>query len=171
MRLKELGIFVSSELEKRGIKSVLSGGSVVSIYTENKYQSWDLDFITEEKKSKLIKVMKEIGFIYTNNKYFKYNDCEYFVEFPTPPLSIGNLTSKDIELQTINTDFGTLTLLSPTSSVMDRLSAFYFWNDAQSLEQALMICKNNTVDFDKIKEWSISEGCEKEFLIFINRIS
>ena len=41
----ELAAFIASYLQSHGIEVVLSGGSCVSIYTENKYVSLDLDFI------------------------------------------------------------------------------------------------------------------------------
>ena len=44
--LTELAAIVSDALEREGIIATLSGGSVVSIYTENRYVSEDLDFVT-----------------------------------------------------------------------------------------------------------------------------
>jgi len=41
----ELAGLVSAEFRKNGINVVLSGGSCVSIYSEEKYVSTDLDFV------------------------------------------------------------------------------------------------------------------------------
>lgn len=41
-----LTVIVSDTLEKAGIIATLSGGAAVSIYTDNPYQSVDLDFAT-----------------------------------------------------------------------------------------------------------------------------
>ncbi len=45
MDVEELGAFVCTHLAARGIDTVLSGGSCVMIYSENRYSSYDLDFI------------------------------------------------------------------------------------------------------------------------------
>ena len=44
--LEELAAVVSETLEKAGIIATLSGGAAVSIYSNNRYQSEDLDFVT-----------------------------------------------------------------------------------------------------------------------------
>jgi formylglycine-generating enzyme required for sulfatase activity len=42
---RRLAALMCSTLERHGVRVVLSGGSVVSIYSDNAYQSYDLDFI------------------------------------------------------------------------------------------------------------------------------
>ncbi len=49
-------------------------------------------------------------------------------------------------------------MLSPTQSVMDRLAAFIGWDDAQGLDQAVWICEQQPVDFEKVKKWAKAEG-------------
>jgi len=41
----ELAAYIAEHLHKGGINVVLTGGSCVSIYTDNRYQSYYLDFI------------------------------------------------------------------------------------------------------------------------------
>jgi hypothetical protein len=48
--LEELAAIVSTTLDAAGITAVLSGGAVVSIYTNNEYESSDLDFISARSK-------------------------------------------------------------------------------------------------------------------------
>ncbi len=43
---QDVAAIVSSSLEQAGIAATLSGGAAVSIYTNNEYQSKDLDFVT-----------------------------------------------------------------------------------------------------------------------------
>ena len=45
--LEELAAIISQALEVAGILATLSGGAAVSIYTNNRYQSEDLDFVTD----------------------------------------------------------------------------------------------------------------------------
>lgn len=42
--IKTLACFVYELLKKNGIDVVLVGGACVSIYSHNRYQSYDLDF-------------------------------------------------------------------------------------------------------------------------------
>lgn len=51
--LKELAGFITQELRKRGIDTILVGGACVSIYSENRYQSYDLDYIAFEDMKKV----------------------------------------------------------------------------------------------------------------------
>ena len=46
LTIAQVAAIVSTTLEQAGIIAVLSGGSVVSIYSENEYKSQDLDFIS-----------------------------------------------------------------------------------------------------------------------------
>jgi hypothetical protein len=65
MSAGELAAFVYSYLKEHGIEVVLSGGACVTIFSENKYLSEDLDFIESGStpRRKLKKVLGEIGFI------------------------------------------------------------------------------------------------------------
>jgi hypothetical protein len=58
---------------------------------------------------------------------------------------------------------GTLTLLSPTDCVKDRLAAFYHWNDRQCLEQALLVIESRKVDLREIRRWSRVENKSAEY--------
>ena len=67
----------------------------------------------------------------------------------------------------IEVDGVSIKLYSPTQCVMDRLSWFYFSNDRQGLEQAVMVCKKQPVDLKKVEEWSRSEGEIDKYEIFL----
>ena len=58
---------------------------------------------------------------------------------------------------------GKLLLLSPTDCIKDRLAAYYYWDDKQCLEQAIMVAEENKIDIDEIQRWSEEEGKELEF--------
>ena len=45
MTMAELAAFVCSHLQKNSIDVVLSGGGCVTIYSEGRYTSYDLDFV------------------------------------------------------------------------------------------------------------------------------
>lgn len=167
--LIDLAIFISDYLTKNGIDAVLTGGACVSIYTKNKYVSSDLDFVllSYEKQEKLTKIMEKVGF-YLEDKHFKHKDTDFFIEFLSPPASVGDEPIKNISV--LRKGDLTLRLLSPTDCVKDRLAAFYHWNDRQSLGQAILVSKDNSVDLKEIENWSRKERMSEKFQKFKNRL-
>ncbi len=169
MNLGELAAFVSSHLREHGINAVLSGGACVAVYSLNQYQSYDLDFIENFSTSlkKLKEIMSLIGFM-PENRYFKHPDTQYFVEFPPGPLTVGDEPVKEI----IEREFvtGTLTLISPTECIKDRLAGYYHWHDEQCLEQAILVAANEKIHINELKRWSAHEGKSEEFKRIMNRL-
>lgn len=165
--LKEFAGFVSEELRKRGINTILVGGACVTIYSENRYQSYDLDYITYSDMQKVKKALQEMGFI-QKNKYFRHEGCEWYIDFVSPPVAVGN--EPIFEFNSINTHLGTIKLLRPIDSVKDRLGSFYHWNDKQGLQQAISICMEQQIDFAEVEKWSANEGHKKKFQIFMKSL-
>ena len=87
--LAELGAIVSEALKKIGIDCFLAGGAVVSIYTENKYESFDLDFVTLGDRKKIKGVMESLGFESEKSRLFYHPSSSYMVEFPGSSMQIG----------------------------------------------------------------------------------
>jgi len=167
---KDLAIFISDHLRKNGVDTVLSGGACVSIYTNNKYISRDLDFVlfsTDDLK-KAKRALERIGF-YEEDKYFKHKETDIFIDFVSPPLSVAGEPVKEISV--IKKGNWTLRLLSVTDCVKDRLAAFYHWGDMQSLEQAILVSRDNIVDFREVERWSRNEGMSDKYKIFKRKIN
>lgn len=161
--LKNLAGFISEHLKKHGIDAVLVGGACVSIYTKNKYMSYDLDYISYSEMKEIEKILKEIGFE-KKQKYFYKKGCKWFVEFVSPPIAVGAEPVK--KFNHIKTPLGEIKLLTPADSAKDRLASFYYWGDKQALKQAVNICKEHNVDVKKIKKWSKDEGQLEKFNLF-----
>ena len=165
LSLAELATYVSEHLKSHGIDVVLVGGGCVSIYSNNQYQTQDLDFVERyhSKRSTLKAVLDLIGFT-EKNRYYIHPDAAYLLEFPTGPLAIGDEAVKEVhEMQTEN---GTLRLLTATDCIKDRLSAFYHWQDRQSLQQALWVAQNHPHDIEAIEIWSSHEAKAEKYLEF-----
>ena len=161
---------ISSSLESAGIAATLSGGAAVSIYTDNEYQSKDLDFVTAAMVSDLAPVLGRLGFVHTGiprMSQFSHPLIDWFVEFPPTPISFGHLHVTHRDCTTVNTEVGTLRLITPTQSVMDRLAAAVAWNDMQSREQAILVAAHQDIDWDELRKWFAEEGeSEAEFKRF-----
>lgn len=159
----ELAVIVSEALEAAGIVATLSGGSAVSAYTESRYVSEDLDFVTTALLEDLEPVLEPLGFVHTGSprlSVFEHPATRWYLEFPPAPLSFGGTYIDASESARLSTPTGTLRILTPTQSVMDRLIAASSWQDAPSLEQAVLVAthQSNSIDWDEVAAWVVAEG-------------
>ena len=162
----ELAAFVQNHLAKRDIRVLLSGGAAVSFYAGGLYVSKDIDLVAEWglKKAALNRAMEEIGFIETG-KYFVHPEATDLVEILPGPPAVGESpvgAPVEIELST-----GTLRLLNPTDCVKDRLAGYFYWNDTESLRQAILVARRRTIDLEEIRKWSEAEGQPEKFESFL----
>lgn len=166
--LAELAAIVSTALSEAGLEAVLSGGSVVTIYSDNEYQSHDLDFVTAEKINDLNAVMSSLGFEKQSGRHFAHSSSKWFVEFPSAPLAVGNEPVR--KWDQLKTNAGVIQILTPTQSVMDRLAGYYAWKDKQNFDQAVMVASRHPVDISKIKSWSKAENELEKFEQFVEAV-
>src|SRR4030067_3749507 len=89
VEIKELAAIISSHLQKNGIEVVLVGGACVSLYSDNQYMSYDIDLITDSPIKKIIPVLEQLGFKNTGGRLFENPLCKFLIDFPAPPVSIG----------------------------------------------------------------------------------
>lgn len=159
--LQEVASIISSSLERSGIAATLSGGAAVSIYTNNEYQSEDLDFVTAALVRDISPILKDLGFVHTGIprlSQFSHPLIDWYVEFPPTPISFGHKHVTHEDCTTIESEAGKLRIITPTQSVMDRLAAAIAWNDAQSREQAILVAANQRIDWDELRQWFVNEG-------------
>lgn len=170
MTVGELAAYICQHLLQHNIRVVLTGGSCVTLYSDNRYASYDLDFIESGSvpRRKIRLVMGELGF-QEENRYFRHPDTPYFIEFPSGPLAIGQQPVTETSELTFST--GVLRLLTPTDCVMDRLSAWFHWNDHQCRRQALWIARLHPIDWDKIAQWALREGETIKFSRFRQEVA
>ncbi len=77
--IKEFACFIYETLKRNGIDAVLVGGACVSIYSPNRYQSYDLDFVTFEELKLIEKVLGTLGFKRTGRN-FSHEQCPYLID-------------------------------------------------------------------------------------------
>ena len=159
--LMQVAAIISGALKNAGISATLSGGAVVSIYTDNEYQSKDLNFVTAATVDDLAPVLAPLGFVHMGvprMSQVAHPLVEWFVEFPPTPISFGNLHVDHKDCATIDLNVGRLRIITPTQSVMDRLAAAIHWSDAQSREQALLVAAHQSIDWEALRNWFVNEG-------------
>jgi len=168
--LADLAALICDACRTHDIDVVLSGGACVSIYTKNKYESFDLDFVlmSSSARKKVGLVLEPLGFR-KDGRHYRHAATPYIVEFLIPPLSVGEEPVR--EIHEIRRGRKVLRLLSPTDCVKDRLAAYFHWNDEPSLTQAVMVCRAARVDLREVKRWSVNEGMAVKFEAFKEALS
>jgi hypothetical protein len=172
----ELAVLIAETLKQQGIDVVLSGGSCVSIYSSEQYVSKDLDFIDISLRGnrQIAQVIRSLGFVNQpkNSRHFVHPDTELTVEFPSAPLAIGGEYIPSSAVGSIETERGTLKLLTPTDCVKDRLANYYYFADKQCLAQAILVAKAHPISFDALEHWHNNEHqihAYQEFLTLLKQ--
>ena len=156
--LEELAVLISKALEGAGVLATLSGGAAVSIYSDNAYESADLDFVTSEQHKILKNIVAGLGFRQSASlRLFEHPDIDWYVEFPPGPLGFGDKYVSAEDLPMLNTQHGPLRIITPTLSILDRLAAFWYHNDRQTWDQAVEVAKRQKIDWDYVYAWARSE--------------
>ncbi|GAB5412144.1 MAG: hypothetical protein ChlgKO_12580 [Chlamydiales bacterium] len=152
--LKDFAGYISTESSRQKINAVLVGGACVTIYSKERYLSYDLDFATHEDIVSLEKALKCLGFT-NRGKYFKHEECKWVIEFVPTPIAVGDeLLDSFVEY---DTTLGKVQLLRPEDCVKDRLASYFHWDDQESLTQAVQVCLETSVDLKEIKAWAKRE--------------
>ena len=158
----ELAAIVSQALEGAGILATLSGGGAVSIYTENEYESKDLDFVTSERRDRIAEALAPLGFTLASDlRHFEHTNTLFYLEFPPAPLEFGSKVVQHKDIPRLDTPWGPLRVITPTLCVMDRLLAYWAWGDRQSWDQAVMVCRHEeSVEFHELVAYAKAEGAD-----------
>ena len=152
--LEQLATIVCSALSEHDISVVLSGGAAVSVYSENEYESYDLDFIPIGLARRVDRAMQSLGFK-KEGRHWLHPKNAYYVEFPSGPVAIGEEVIHDFaERQSAE---GMLRILHPTECVMDRLAWYFHDADRQCLEQALQVARRQSINLERIERWAKKE--------------
>lgn len=163
IKTKELAALIYQQLKKDGIDAVLVGGSCVTIYSNNKYVSGDLDYATHADNIEIKNSLAKLGFV-QRGKYFVHPDCEFLIDFVASSVAIGEEIIRDFNK--MKTKYGVFKLLTVEDCVKDRLASFFHWSDRQGLEQAITVCLDHKIHIKKIHNWAKREHHEKKFLQF-----
>jgi hypothetical protein len=165
----ELAALVVETLAAEDIDVVLVGGSCVCLYTNERFASFDLDFVdlSYSRKRKIADALRNIEFHSEGaSRYFEREGCQWSLEFPSAPLAVGHEQINTDRVADFKTSQGTVRLLSPTDCVKDRLLWWYLESDGQCWEQALDIARNHAINWEDLAVWHNSEGYADLFKAF-----
>lgn len=113
-------------------------------------------------------VLKELG-LTRSGRVWSHPNFTPTVDIVSGPPAVGALTLE--RFMTKRTAFGTVSVTTPTQAAMDRLAAYFHWNDPQSLEQAVLIGESQRLDMGQIERWSAGEGHPEKFQEFKLRLA
>jgi hypothetical protein len=165
---EQLAALVCTTLAGHGVSVVLSGGAAASIYAPNSFESMDLDFIPIGLSRRVDAAMRELGFQKEKGRHWTHPGTAFWIEFPPGPVQVGDEVVHDFAER--RTSHGTLRILTPTDSTMDRLAWYYHAGDVQGLEQAVAVAAANEIDMNRIEAWSRRERADEKFGRFRTRV-
>lgn len=142
---------------------------MVSIYTNNEYESGDLDFISSAGTNSIAKAIGPLGFV-RDGRMFSHPRTPLFVEFPAGPLAIGKQLIRPADVAEKRTAAGTLRLLTPTQCVMDRLAAYFHCNDPAVAGPGSDGGLEPRLNFSRLEEWAKREGASEKLGTFRKRL-
>jgi len=166
--IRDVAAQVSQALSDAGITAVLTGGGAVSVYSTNRYRSYDIDFVTAATRRELAAVMATLGFRLGAGRHFEHPATPLVVEFVAWPVTLGDEVVR--QWAQMSTPSGTLQILTPIQCIKDRLSAFYHLRDTQALEQALLVARRHRISAAELERWSKAEGYPADFAEFGRRL-
>jgi len=130
----------------------------------------DLDFIISARNDVIARALAPLGFVHSSGrKDLVHPDSDFTLEFPPGPLAFGDTVFSDADAIAVVTEFGPLSIITPTQSVMDRLAHYVTWNDNQALDQAIMVARRHRVDWAELERWAEREGAPRSLLERLRR--
>jgi hypothetical protein len=166
--LLEVAVAVSEALERAGIIAPLSGGAAIAIYTDNRYLTKDLDFVTSARAKALTAVLEPLGFkASSDGRHFTHEPSGWLVEFPPGPLAFGDTVLGNVDFPVLETEYGQVRVITPTLALMDRLAAYFHWNRQRPLrDQARVLVQTldplGRIDWDALYQWAEREDISRE---------
>jgi hypothetical protein len=151
----ELAAIVRRALAALDDEPVLVGGAVVSIYSDGRWVSDDLDFVSWRSPKHVQPLMEALGFR-KRGSWWVHPDSDWLVQFVNPPVMVGHRHVR--APARLRTREGEVALLSPLDCVLDRLAWHLDRGDAQTLAQAIDVARAKKVPLADIEAWLADES-------------
>jgi predicted nucleotidyltransferase len=133
--LAEVAAIVDRQMYDHGMRVVVVGGSAITIHVPDVYTSEDIDLAitTGIDKRRISAALRTAGFV-QDGRAFRNATTRYTVDIVADAPFVGDRPITDYEQ--IETPSGSVTVLRLEDAVADRIAAFLYWNDSQSLDVA-----------------------------------
>ena len=147
LNLAEVAAVIAARLAEGGIKICVVGGSAITIHEPNVYVSHDIDpaILTGIDRRKIELVLRTIGYK-REGRIFVHPQSEWTVDIvaDTPYIASRPITT----YASIDTKFGAIRTYQLEDALADRIAAFLFWSDSQSLSVAERLVARRARDLD-----------------------
>ncbi|MFN3740256.1 MAG: hypothetical protein ACK4TF_06230 [Thermodesulfovibrionales bacterium] len=151
---------ISQEIKKKGgLPPVIVGGMAVEIYTQGSYTTGDIDLKAE--KDLLEKTLTEWNFVKSGRIWFN-EELDIYIDWLGSTLDEGKEAQKRVNRIIIGEGLE-INVLSIEDLIIDRLNAYKWWKDEDSLVWAKVLLKvkeatGEPVDRDYLTERALEEG-------------
>lgn len=150
----ELAAIVCEALAELGDEPVLVGGAVAAIYTEGRYVSDDLDFVSWRNERQFKPILERLGFS-KSGMHWSHPDTPLLLQFVNSPVMVGKKHVK--HAAELSTALGNLRILSPLDCALDRFSWYLNRGDQQTLMQTVDVIVTQGVALSDIEMWLANE--------------
>lgn len=164
--VKKRAVFIgilSNEIVRRGGKPpIIVGGEAVELYTQGSYTTGDIDI--KSPKTITEDILKEWGFD-KRERSWSYTSLDIYVDWLGESLDEGS----DAEKRVINlkiADKYEVRIVSIEDLIIDRLNAYKWWKDEDSLMWAKVLVQvkakmNESLDLDYLNKRAKDEEIEE----------
>jgi hypothetical protein len=135
LSLAEVAAIVGAELAKAGVRACVVGGSSITVHAPEAYVSHDIDLaiLTGIDRRTIEGVLRTIGYV-RQGRSFVHPESQWTIDIvaDTPYIASRPITT----YASVATNFGPVCTYELEDAIADRIAAFLFWNDSQSLDVA-----------------------------------
>ncbi len=150
---------LSQEIKKNGgLPPVIVGGMAVEIYTQGSYTTGDIDLKAE--KDLLEKILTEWNFVKSGRVWFN-EELDIYIDWLGSTLDEGEEAQKRINTIIIEEGLE-INIISIEDLIIDRLGAYKWWKDEDSLVWAKVLLKikeatGDPIDMDYLTKRALEE--------------
>jgi predicted nucleotidyltransferase len=151
--LAEVAAVVDHQMRQDGMRIVVVGGSAITIHVPSVYTSGDIDLAVTSgiDKPKIIASLGKLGFR-QDGRPFINSTTPFTIDIVADTPFVGDRPIYDVD--EIETPSGNVTVLRLEDAIADRIAAFLYWKDSESLDVA-----ERSVKAGRHKmSWDVLEG-------------
>jgi len=154
---------LSREMTRRGGRApIVVGGEALEIYTQGSYTTGDIDI--KSPKNLTEQILKEWGFKTRGRVWFN-SDLDIYIDWLGEGLDEGPEAEERINIVSIDNGLE-VKVISIEDLIIDRLNAFKWWNDQDSIMWARVLLEvkkrlGEEIDIKYLEKRAESEGIKE----------
>lgn len=146
---------IAAELDRRGTRTVMVGGSAVEFYTLANYTTIDIDMVAASPEN-IGAVMTGLGFVNNGGTWYLPDAPQIIVEFPAGPLA-GSWDR--VQPVLIDDEGVTVNVIGLEDLLIDRALAVAYWSDSPEWVRFMMLARYDDIDWRYLQKRALAENC------------